>query len=249
VSLFTPANNLGTTAMEQPVFSGNSSRGSNSMKAMHYQPEFNNVSAEFSGKIDNLWENLRSCLQGYFNNSIDQSRYARIVAYHTHQLVTSLQQLPDYSAKLLEAKSQSRHDRPWTRQRIAFDNVMEAEMVTVHGELPSPLHSYDGPVGILYVLDGELTVSRYSEINNEISDCTGISKLNCQAVNRYRLTQGTLIDSLLAPVVEMQANTERCIFLNIHLRDQSTFPHYFYYPSYISQENRQFFARRVASEW
>ena len=236
--------------MEQPVYSSSgSSRGSESMKAMHYQPEFDGVSAEFSGKISKLWGNLRSCFQGYFNNSIDQSRYARIAAYHTHQFVTAIQQLQGYSSKLQEAKSQSRHDRPWTRQRFAFDNVMEAEIVTVHGELATPLHSYDGPVGILYVLDGELTVSRYTEINNEISNCTGISKLNCQTVNRYRLTQGTLIDSLLAPVVEMQANTERCIFLNIHLRDQSAFPHYFYYPSYISQQNNQFFARRVASEW
>ena len=219
------------------------------MKAMHYQPEFNGVSAEFSSQISSLWKNLRSCLQDYFNHSIDQSRYARIVAYHTHQFVTAIQQLPDYSSQLQEAKSQSPRDKPWNRQRFAFDNVMVAEMVTVYGNQPTPLHSYDGPVGILYVLDGELTVSRYTEINNEISDCTSISKLNCQNVNRYRLTQGTLIDSLLAPVVEMQANTERCIFLNIHLKDQSTFPHFFYYPSYIAQENHQFFARRVASEW
>lgn len=234
--------------MEQPVYSG-SSRGNQTMKAMHYQPEFSGMSAEFSNQISNLWENLRSCLQDYFNHSIDQSRYARIVAYHTHQFVTAIQQLPDYSTQLEKAQSRSPIDKSWKRQRFAFDNVMEAEMVTIYGNQPTPLHSYDGPVGILYVLDGELTVSRYTEINNEISDCTNISKLDCQTVNRYRLTQGTLIDSLLAPVVEMQANTERCIFLNIHLRDQSTFPHFFYYPSYIAQENHQFFARRVASEW
>ena len=219
------------------------------MGAMLHQPGFHSLPAKFSGKLNNLWGNLRSCLQDYFNDSIEQSRYARIVAYHTHLFAAALQQLQGYSDKLQEAKLQTQHDRAWKRQRFAFDNVMEAELITVYGNQPTPLHSYGGPVGIIYVLDGELTVSRYSEANNEISNCTGISKLNCQAVNRYRLTQGTLIDSILAPVVEMQANTERCIFLNIHLRDQSSIPHYFYYPSYLSQENEHFFARRVPSEW
>jgi hypothetical protein len=236
--------------MEQPSFSSsNSSRGTDSMGVMLHQPGFDRSSAKFSGKLSNLWGNLRSCLQDYFNNCIEQSRYTRIVAYHTHQFATALKQLQNYSDKFQEAQTQPQPDRSWSRQRIAFDNVMEAELITVFGNQPTPLHSYDGPVGIIYVLDGELTVSRYSEANNEISHCTGISKLNCQAVNRYRLTQGTLIDSILAPVVEMQANTERCIFLNIHLRDQSSFPHYFYYPSYLSQENEHFFARRVPSEW
>ena len=219
------------------------------MKAKLHQPDIHGEPAAFSDQISNLWKNLRSCLQDYFNNSLDQSRYARIAAYHTHQFVTAIQQIPDFCALLAEAKIQSRYDQPWTRQMIVFDSVMEAEIITVHGGSLTPLHSYDGPVGILYVLDGELTVSRYSEINSKISDTTGISKLNCETINRYRLTQGTLIDSLLAPVVETQANTERCIFLNIHLKDQSTFPHYLYYPSYNSPENRQFFARRVASEW
>ncbi len=219
------------------------------MKASHFTPDFNSDSAENNSHIYPLWCNVRACLQDYFNDTVEQSHFTRLVAYHTHQFVNAVQQLSDYAELIQEIKSQSRHDRAWVRQRFAFDNIMEAELVTVFGDQPTPLHSYDGPVGILYVLDGELTVSRYSEINSEISACTGITKLNCQTVNRYRLTQGTLIDSLLAPVVEMQANTERCVFLNTHLKDQSTFPHYLYYPSYISQDNRQFFARRVASEW
>jgi hypothetical protein len=189
-------------------------------------------------------------LQDYFNDDNNQENgYSRIVAYHTYQLIHSLQQLPEFPVQLDKAKSQSRYDHPWRRRRFAFDSVMEAEMVTVYGEQPTPLHSYDGPVGILYVLDGELTVGRYLEISNEISSCSGITKLDCQSVNRYQYSQGTLIDSISAPVVEMQANSERCIFLNIHLIDLPDHPHYFYYPSYISRENRQFFTRRVTSEW
>ncbi|MGD8641557.1 MAG: hypothetical protein PVG89_13075, partial [Gammaproteobacteria bacterium] len=68
------------------------------------------------------------------------------------------------------------------------------------------------------------------------------------------VTQGTLVDSLTTPVVEMQANTERCIFFDIHLRDHTDPPHYFYYPSYIdpqtqAQGNGTFFANRIHSHW
>ncbi|MCI0507232.1 MAG: hypothetical protein L0Z73_14145, partial [Gammaproteobacteria bacterium] len=146
-----------------------------------------------------LWWRLRTCLQDYFiGNNNPENGYTRIVAYHTYQLLHSLQQLPEFLVQLEKAKSQSHCDHPWRRRRFAFDNMMEAEMVTVYGEQPTPLHSYDGPVGILYVLDGELTVGRYLEISNEISSCSGITKLDCQSVNRYQYSQGTLIDSISA---------------------------------------------------
>ncbi len=219
------------------------------MTAMHFKPEIAERITGAPANIETLWQRLRSCLQEYFHNSVEQIHYTRLVAYHTQQLINAIQRVPEFTVQLKKAKSQSRHNLSWQRDRFAFDNVMEAEMVTVYGEQPTPLHSYDGPAGIIYVLDGELTVSRYTEINNEISACSGISKLNCETINHYQFAQGTLIDAISAPVVEMQANSERCVFFNIHLIDLPTHPHYFYYPSYISRENRQFFTRRVACEW
>ena len=219
------------------------------MKALYFQPEHISKGTNTAPSIRRLWQQLKTCLQDYFNCRSEQVRYTRRAAYHTHQLVHALQQLPQFQRQLKKAKSESRDNHSWQRQRFAFDNIMEAEIVTVYGNKPTPLHSYDGPAGIIYVLDGELAVGRYTEISNEISACSGITKLNCRKVNRYQLSQGTLIDSSSAPVVEMQANTERCIFLNIHLIDLPDHPHYFYYPSYISSERRQFFTRRVACEW
>ncbi|WP_455366936.1 hypothetical protein [Kaarinaea lacus] len=219
------------------------------MKAMQFLPENAGKITGGAVNIGILWGRVKNSLRYYFNNHSEHTGYTRAVAYHTHKFIHALQKLPAFNYQLLRAKSRPRPDSPWQRQRFAFDSVMEAELVTIYGEQSTPLHSYDGPAGIIYVLDGELTVSRYTEISNEISACSGISKLNCETVNRYQLSQGTLIDAVAAPVVEMQANTERCVFLNIHLIDLPDHPHYFYYPSYISREKRQFFTRRVTGEW
>jgi len=219
------------------------------MKAMQLLPENTGENVGEAADFAVLWAHMKNSLQDYFKNHEVQAGYTRTVAYHTHKFIHALRRQPEFSLQLDRAKSRPRHEHPWQRQRFAFDNAMEAEMVTVYGEQSTPLHSYDGPAGIIYVLDGELTVGRYTEISNEISACSGISKLNCKKVNRYRFSQGTLIDAISAPVVEMQANAERCIFLNIHLIDLPDHPHYFYYPSYISSEKRQFFTRRVAAEW
>lgn len=236
--------------MEQPAFdNGSNSRGTTAIKANYFQPENEEKSIDTAASMKNLWKQLKYCLREYFNHQSEQAGYTRIVAYHTHKFVHALQQLPEFFRHLETAKSDFSDDQPWQHRRFAFDNIMEAELVTVYGNQPTPLHSYDGPAGIVYVLDGELTVGRYTEISSEISASSGITKLNCRKINRYRYSQGTLIDSISAPVVEMQSNTERCIFLNIHLIDLPNHPHYFYYPSYISSTNRQFFTRRVACEW
>ncbi|HEY5603065.1 MAG TPA: hypothetical protein VIM41_08165 [Gammaproteobacteria bacterium] len=244
--------------MKQLVFGsdgGNSTRRDldqgepSPMDALFSAPDAAGVIGYSPADITRLWQQLRTCLQDYFNTASEELDYPRVVAIQTHQLLDSIKQLPEFRRQLQKAKSRSRYDHLWHRQRFAFDSVMEAELVTVYGEQSTPLHSYDGPVGIIYVLDGELTVGRYTEINNAISACSGITKLNCQTINRYRYSQGTLIDSISAPVVELQANAERCVFLNIHLIDLPSHPHYCYYPSYISRENRQFFTRRVTAEW
>jgi len=254
VSLIATKLTAWVATMEQPVFGDSksgyeSSRGIPSMKAMYLQPAARAENAGSPAGINSQWQNLKTSLVDYFKSQSEQVGYTRIVSYHTHQLVHAFQQLPEFSRQVEHAKTQSHYDHSWQRQRFAFDNVMEAELVTVYGEQSPPLHSYDGPAGIIYVLDGELTVGRYSEINNEISTCSGISKVNCQRINRYRFSQGTFIDAISAPIVEIQANCERCIFLNIHLIDTPTYPHYFYYPSYISSDRHQFFTRRVPSEW
>lgn len=204
--------------------------------------------------IRDLWYSIRTCLQEYIWQDSPNGRYAKIIAHHIRRFVNAVQKLPNYQEKFRLLQSQQRYESPWYRCRIATDQVMEAELITVFGECPTPIHSYDGPVGIVFVVDGELTLSRYAETNNAISQYSAISNLSCERVDRYTLTHGTLIDSLSTPAVEMQANTERCIFFNIHLRDQRDQPHYFYYPSYLASsdqltDHRRFFANRIPSEW
>lgn len=243
--------------MEQAAIDigGNNDMGSNngseavSMEFVYSQTGRSRIDDYPTESLSDLWKHIKHCLQEYCISQKEPAGFSRIVAYHTHRLVNALQILPKFQSQMDHAKSDLCDEYPWQRQRFAFDETMMAELVTIPGNQPTPLHSYDGPAGIIYVLDGELAVKRYTEINSEISACSGISKLNYRKVSHYRSSQGTLIDSISAPVVEMQANTERCIFLNIHLIDLPEHPHYFYYPSYISSENKQFFTRRVACEW
>jgi len=237
--------------MEQAAINRGSINGSDlaSAKFINSHPGHSNIDSSSMERFQVLWDHLRNCLQNYFYSQNDQAGFSRIVAHHTHKLVNVLQMLPKFQRQMDQAKSAACDEEPWQRQRLAFDESMNAELVAIPGKQPTPLHSYGGPAGIIYVLDGELAINRYKEITSEISACSNISKLNCHKVSRYRSSQGTIIDSISAPVVEMQANTERCIFLNIHLIDLPEHPHYFYYPSYISSENRQFFTRRVACEW
>ncbi|WP_455221977.1 hypothetical protein, partial [Kaarinaea lacus] len=178
--------------MEQPAFdNGSDTSYVTSMEAMHFLPEVIRKNIDNAASIKIHWQHLKNCLQDYFNAHREQAGYTRIVAYHTHKFAHTLQQLSEFQRQLETAKSQTCHNHPWLRQRFASDNVMEAELVTVFGQQPTPLHSYDGPAGIVYVLDGELTVGRYTEISNEISACSGITKLNCRKVHRYRFSQGT----------------------------------------------------------
>lgn len=204
--------------------------------------------------LRNLWSSIRSCLQDYIGQDSLNGRYAKLIAHHSRQFINAVQNLPNYQQHIDTLQSQPRFDSPWYRYQFAGDGVMQAELITVFGECPTPIHSYDGLVGVVFVVDGELTLYRYAEKNNSISDCSAITNLDCQRVDRYAFSQGTLIDSLSTPVVEMQANTERCIFFNIHLQDHAEYPHYFYYPSYVShtiqaRQNGAFFANRILSEW
>ncbi|MGD8640835.1 MAG: hypothetical protein PVG89_09430, partial [Gammaproteobacteria bacterium] len=177
--------------------------------------------------IHNLWHIIRGCLQDYMIQESPNGRYARIIAHKCRQFINAVQKLPDYQQQMQSLQTQRPFDVPWLRWRIAADSVMEMELVTVFGQTPPPIHSYDGPVGIVFVVDGELSLYRYSEFHNAISGFSSITRLQCQRLDRYGVTQGTLVDSLTTPVVEMQANTERCIFFDIHLRDHTDPPHYF----------------------
>lgn len=215
--------------------------------------QYSNV-LEDATELRSLWNNIKSCLLQYIWQDAVNGRFANIVAHHSRQFIAAVQNLPSYRQHIATIQSIGRFEAPWYRCQFAGDGTMQAELITVFGDHPTPIHSYDGLVGVVYVIDGQLTLYRYVENNNAISECSAITSLDCHRVDHYEPSQGTLIDSLSTPVVEMQANTAQCSFFNIHLQDPAEHTHFFYYPSYLYQSlpnhsSSTFFANRIPSEW
>jgi hypothetical protein len=195
------------------------------------------------------WNNMKHSLQGYFVVERKSGRCAQRIGYQAREFVDKIQQLPEFEPIIYTAQNKQRNDYPWHRYELAYDEAMQIELVTVFGDYPTPLHSYDGPAGLLHVIQGKLTLYRYRELNHEVTEFSTITKLECQITNNYQSTQSTVVDSVATPVVQMQANSERSIFFNIHLKDNVNHHHFFYYPCYGSREQPQFFTRRVPAEW
>lgn len=221
-------------------------KGNNTQQAMHainYYPIFHQ-----HADLSLLWDRVRECLQGHFRGErcCRQEQSAR---HFVQEFVHTLRQFPEFDKIMYTAQSEPRLDHPWGSKLLAYDDGMQIDLVTVFGDSPTPLHSYDGPAGVIFVVKGKLTVKRYRELNPEISNVSAISKLECRNKTCYQSSQCTLIDSTATPVVEIWAKEERGIFINIHLKDNIEHHHYFYYPCYQSSQQPQFFTRRIPAEW
>jgi hypothetical protein len=214
------------------------------MTVLHHLPTFTE-----RADLIYLWHRIKDGLQDYFIEDRKSGRYAQRIGHLARDFIDKIQKLPEFEQIIYTAQNKPRRDYPWHRYELAYDDAMQIELVTVFGDYPTPLHSYDGPAGIIYIVQGKLRLCRYCELNHEISDFCAITKLQCQSMDTYQSTQCTLIDSISAPVVEMETDNARSIFFNIHLKDHADHPHYFYYPSYLSREKPEFFSRRVPAEW
>jgi len=214
------------------------------MTILHHLPTF-----PLKAELIYFWNRIEGCLQDYFIAHQRIGRYDDRIRHYTWEFTNAIQKLPEFDNIILKLQNKPRQDYPWHRYELAYDDAMQAELVAVFGDYPTPLHSYDGPAGVIHIVQGKLTLCRYGEVNNKVGTVSAIAKLQRQKMDVYQTTQCTLVDSIASPIVEMESNSERCIFFNIHLRDHADHPHYFYYPTYRSREQPEFFTRRVPAEW
>lgn len=138
--------------------------------------------------------------------------------------------------------------QPWLRQRLGYDEVLQADLITLYNNCSTPIHSYNGAAGWIVVLSGECTVTRYREVINYDNDVNMLAKLKPMRTNRYHAGSATLVDSISSPILEMQTRTHLCVLINFHLRDHKDLEHYFYFPTYRNHDQEAFFSRRVNAE-
>lgn len=201
-----------------------------------------------SDNIHQTWDSLKEKLYLYsITTKAERGHYqneliSQLVSFHN-----LLEDVPEFIYDFYMVKSRANDDNPWHTHTVMKDNYMKADMMTVYGELPTPLFDHNGLAVLSFVLSGQANVNRYQHLPNTISPHYPIAKL--VGTDNFTLTQGQvlIITPELGNITEIQSLTENTVLLNIHLINATNDIGSWYFP--ISPKPKQrheaFFTQRI----
>ena len=194
------------------------------------------------------WQQVKNNLHDFCISEFADHTHFTAVREQAIETANIFANSPAYTDMFTEALTSEQKNIPWTSQKLGYDQVLQADLITLYNNCGTPIHSYNGAAGWLVVVSGELTITRYREMINYDNDANLLSKLLPVRSNRYHTGSATLVDSMSAPILELQTRTQRCVAINFHLRDHNDLEHYFYFPTYRNHNQEAFFSRRVNGE-
>ncbi len=209
--------------------------------------EQNAYNQALSQNISSCWDDLKDSLYLYSicaHQYLEQ--YESDVIEQTKVLHTHLEDSPDFIYDLHLSKLENRNGNPWFWQRLMQDHYLHAGLMTVYEDYITPLHDYNNLAVVLYILDGQVKLTRYQNQPSSITPYYPIARV-VKTQEQFLTAGDTITSPGTGNIIEIQSLTKRSVILTMHLiKSQSELGAWYFPISPKPTENYAvFFAQRI----
>lgn len=202
-------------------------------------------------EIGSDWYNLK---QSLFNKAFcaasEKSKFRLDIIRQLLRFHETLRETPNFIYSMHIACSGELNDTPWNWQLLEQDGIMEIGLLTIYGDIATPLHDHPGQSGAILTLTGSTGITQFDTVSSDISADYPIAKLH--VTNSGVQSEGKV--SFYEPnhnnIHEYQACSERCVLLVAAIQCEPPTDRSQYFPiSPRIDSNTDFFAQRLKRHW
>lgn len=199
-----------------------------------------------------VWKDFIGCIAG-----IDKGNYSsqlEMASVLNHNLVlmhTLLMSTSIYRGCVNSSFRRMARNKYWGWKSVYEDKLGKAGLFSIYHNAPMPLHDHPGSRGAIMVIDGEVEVERFNQIEtSRYHDASAVVEL--QRCDRVRLKPFdiTWFGSAEGNIQSMLALSDRCVMLKVQLITDKAGDRSWYFPTNTVDHDEEIVtARRITSQY